>query len=843
MNFRSGTFWVFTLGACVLLGVLAWSTATTLRLERSEALARVEATRQEALRLALWRMDSTLAPLIARESARPYFHYQPFYAAQSAYTNMLNAVKPGDVLVPSPLLNNDTPFVTLNFQRMEEGAGKALRYKLTSPQVPSGNLRDLAESKQGFNAPVEQSEARLEKLDELFRNIDADRFYFSTLPSLTTTSLDAQPSPELRPGQTGEVGAPRSLRAQVQQELQQQSQAVNDPAMDYAIRQQVTQNAYSGLQQNRAPQQAGKPEAPTDNEAARKSSTDEKDRAAPEAAKTGEPGTGGNAPGRPGAPLADGVDKLADKRKDAEIKLKQDAGADSSTTRGLTTPTGERVGEGGGGTGGPSDKENASAPTTKKSETRDEAGAALSKSPVAAPAATPAGISATPAPPAPVTPSASSAGADPTSSVATSLSTTAAPSPSPPAPAISGASVDALGVNGTHFDQSKLYAGYIDNSTAWKDARGDSTVTTRIEQGEFQPVWLGDAANRELVFVRWVTIDARRVLQGFWVDWPALRTSLLDSVKDLLPTAALQPINDHTPPPNPGQTLAAIPAELVAPAIAPAAVAIPTWTPARTTLLLTWITVLAAIAVAGWMLHSASELAERRGRFVSAVTHELRTPLTTFCLYSQMLADGMVDGDEARKEYLGTLKSESSRLAGIVENVLLYARLSRPRHAPRNSNGHAGHTTVDAVLERILPALTRRAVEGGMSLELERNLASGEPLHADPQTVERILLNLVDNACKYAGGTPDHRLILRAARSGNSVLFTVADHGPGIAPAEASQIFEPFYRAPHHEGTTTPGLGLGLALARGLARQAGGDLALDRSPGLGAAFTLTLPAT
>ena len=139
MNFRSGTFWVFSLGACVLLGVLAWSTTTTLRLERSEALARVEATRQEALRLALWRMDSTLAPLIARESARPYFHYQPFYAAQSAYTNMLNAVKPGDVLVPSPLLNNDTPFVTLNFQRMEEHTGKAPSYKLTSPQVPSGS--------------------------------------------------------------------------------------------------------------------------------------------------------------------------------------------------------------------------------------------------------------------------------------------------------------------------------------------------------------------------------------------------------------------------------------------------------------------------------------------------------------------------------------------------------------------------------------------------------------------------------------------------------------------------------------------------------------------------------
>src|SRR5690606_23556726 len=96
------------------------------------------------------------------------------------------------------------------------------------------------------------------------------------------------------------------------------------------------------------------------------------------------------------------------------------------------------------------------------------------------------------------------------------------------------------------------------------------------------------------------------------------------------------------------------------------------------------IAVLVAVGAIGLVLRASMDLSDRRGRFVSAVTHELRTPLTTFCLYTEMLADGVVAREEARREYLSTLKDESRRLARIVENVLAYARLGegRPKTRP-----------------------------------------------------------------------------------------------------------------------------------------------------------------
>src|SRR5205814_1115830 len=179
------------------------------------------------------------------------------------------------------------------------------------------------------------------------------------------------------------------------------------------------------------------------------------------------------------------------------------------------------------------------------------------------------------------------------------------------------------------------------------------------------------------------------------------REALLADARDLLPGASLRPLVTAPDPADQavlGRTLAAIPAELVAPA--PVLGELPAWSPVRSTLLATWIAALGAMIAIALVLRASMELAERRGRFVSAVTHELRTPLTTFCLYSQMLADGMVKTDEDKRTYARTLNSESQRLARIVESVLEYARLGR-----RHSNGKTPIAAPD-LLERLAPPLT-----------------------------------------------------------------------------------------------------------------------------------------
>jgi signal transduction histidine kinase len=205
-------------------------------------------------------------------------------------------------------------------------------------------------------------------------------------------------------------------------------------------------------------------------------------------------------------------------------------------------------------------------------------------------------------------------------------------------------------------------------------------------------------------------------------------------------------------------------------------------------------------------------------------------------MYSQMLADGMVPDDSARHEYLETLRRESDRLARVVESVLLYAHVEDGR-----GGTHRERLSAAALLDRVLPALGQRADAGAMELDIEAEDLEHCEVEVDVQAVEQILLNLVDNACKYAASAFDRRLHVKAAASKDQLEILFSDHGPGIPAAEEAAVFVPFRRAAAHMAGPIPGVGLGLALARGLARALGGDLELLRRPQSGATFRLTVP--
>jgi signal transduction histidine kinase len=135
---RSWRLWaVFALCLAVLLAAVGAISAAALRLERSEAEARRQAAVEEDVRLALWRLDSAVAPLIARESARPYFVYAALYAPERVYNRSLAELSEAEVLVPSPLLARLPEHVLLHFQVGPDGV-------VTSPQIPTGPVRALA---------------------------------------------------------------------------------------------------------------------------------------------------------------------------------------------------------------------------------------------------------------------------------------------------------------------------------------------------------------------------------------------------------------------------------------------------------------------------------------------------------------------------------------------------------------------------------------------------------------------------------------------------------------------------------------------------------------------------
>jgi len=295
------------------------------------------------------------------------------------------------------------------------------------------------------------------------------------------------------------------------------------------------------------------------------------------------------------------------------------------------------------------------------------------------------------------------------------------------------------------------------------------------------------------------------------------------------------PAADVAQPPSVGERgrrLAALPVRLVSGRVAAAPA--DGLTPTHLSLIVAWAgAVLAAVAVA-LLLHGALTLSERRGAFVSAVTHELRTPLTTFQMYTEMLADGMVTEEAKRRAYIETLRAEADRLSHLVENVLAYARLERGRPV-----GRVETVSLRDLLDRVAGRLTTRAERAGMTLCVET--ADGVAVRTDAAAIGQVLFNLVDNACKYAAAEPDRRIHIEADADGPMVAIRVRDHGPGIARREARRLFRPFRKSAGDAARSAPGVGLGLALSRQLARRLGGDLRLDETVTDGACFVLTLP--
>lgn len=354
-------------------------------------------------------------------------------------------------------------------------------------------------------------------------------------------------------------------------------------------------------------------------------------------------------------------------------------------------------------------------------------------------------------------------------------------------------------------------------------------VPETVDEGVSRPLWL----DGRLMLARRVTIAGEPVIQGCWLNWESLRESLLQEISDLVTGARLAPIDDDATV-DPGRMLASIPVALEAD-LPPAGEA--GLTPIRGAVLTAWVGLLFGCMAIGLLLHGVQSLSERRAAFVSAVTHELRTPLTTFQLYTDLLADDLLKDDSKRRGYLQTLRGESQRLEHLIENVLTYSQLERrPGRAP-------GHVLKPSdLLDRVGPRLEELARRSEMELVIESDESIASALvRADESLVEQVLLNLVDNACKYASGGERHRILIRASREASNVALIVRDFGPGIPADVTRRLFQPFSKSVERAAESAPGVGLGLALSRGLARQMGGDLAVVDDGAPGATFKLVLP--
>lgn len=336
--------------------------------------------------------------------------------------------------------------------------------------------------------------------------------------------------------------------------------------------------------------------------------------------------------------------------------------------------------------------------------------------------------------------------------------------------------------------------------------------------GVLRPFWIGP----RLYFARLVRLGGSEILQGFLVEWSVLRDAVLDEMGDLFPDAKLRPAARNA-------DLVTLPVRIDA--------RVPVrWTASHTVVAFTWAVALVAAFFAGLAFRRFIAYGEKQRGFASLVTHELRSPLTTFQLYTDLLADDLVKDEEQEATYHRTLQRESAHMARMVENVIALSRLEEGRAAL-----HRERVRVGDLLDRFVDGLRRRAETAEMTLAVDADDTADVELETDVAAVGQILGNLVENACRYGRG--DDRPVVEltvARRDEGGAELRVRDYGPGVPAAVVRRIFRPFERGGRDETDPVRGLGLGLALSRGLARDLGGDLTHERPKDGGARFVLRL---
>jgi signal transduction histidine kinase len=234
------------------------------------------------------------------------------------------------------------------------------------------------------------------------------------------------------------------------------------------------------------------------------------------------------------------------------------------------------------------------------------------------------------------------------------------------------------------------------------------------------------------------------------------------------------------------------------------------------------------------LLERLESAVNRLRRFAADVSHELRTPLSVLRGEAELALRRPREADDYQQS-LRTIMEESAHMTGIVENLLLLARVqARAIELTRE------RLDAQTWLEPLLKSVESEVTAHRATLEVEDRL-SPDPLFGSPTYLSIMLKNLLLNALRHnPEGT---RVLLRIEKSESQILLVVRDWGQGIPTSALPALFDPFVRGDtsRHRTTTAQGTGLGLSLVKALAQLHGGDVTCRSEVGEGTTFTITLP--
>ena len=228
---------------------------------------------------------------------------------------------------------------------------------------------------------------------------------------------------------------------------------------------------------------------------------------------------------------------------------------------------------------------------------------------------------------------------------------------------------------------------------------------------------------------------------------------------------------------------------------------------------------------------SEREVAEKARRdLVAAVSHDLRTPLTSLRLLAGAVEDELVD-DDTRRRYLAQMSGHIEALSGLIDDLFELSRLEAG-----DIQWSMQQVALDELVAETVEAMQPHADQKRVAVRAEVS-GSVAPARANPEKLQRVLLNLIQNAIRH---TPaDGSVTVAAVSNGTTVEVEVADTGEGVAPEERDRVFEPFFRGGEGHSRTGEGTGLGLAICRAIVEAHGGKIWLaDSASGTRVRFSL-----
>ena len=250
---------------------------------------------------------------------------------------------------------------------------------------------------------------------------------------------------------------------------------------------------------------------------------------------------------------------------------------------------------------------------------------------------------------------------------------------------------------------------------------------------------------------------------------------------------------------------------------------------------ITVVVVIAALSLlVTRMVTRQMKLTRLKNDLIATVSHELKTPLASMRALVETLLEGRCRNEQQKTEYLELVARENLRLSRLIDNFLTFSRMERNKRTFDLVNvrpADVARSAVDSVRERFESA--------GCAFEVE--IADDLPvIVGDQDALVTVLLNLLDNACKYS--EDEKHIRLRVFANGRNVSFEVSDRGIGMPRRVVRRIFDRFYQADRKLSRKTGGCGLGLSITRFLVDVHGGRIEVASRPGEGSTFTVVFPA-